>query len=305
MTRYRLGALAVFAGAAIAIAHAVRAEEPLPTETLFYSGMLEDNSELPTDSYDITLRLFDAPSGGTELCSQTAADTPVESGRFRIDASGCAAALRASPDTWSEVEFVDPDGNPHKITERAKVGSVPYALAAQHAVEASNAAGPLLEAIDDLRARVQALEEASPKVSAFSASLYGGATQKVPSGEWAWFAYNHESFDHSDEFNTSNGEFRTKSGGYYLFSCQVSWNVPTPTGTAKPFEVQIRINDVTVAYDYQVLDPLWRHLEVSATLKLEPNDRAFCRIYQETGGELALNGNGASYSSFSGVRIGP
>lgn len=94
-------------GLAFSLGYRARAGGAPTTQPLFYAGTLEDDGQLPTDTYDITLKLFDMPTGGTELCSQTVADTPVEAGRFRIDASNCADTVKDHPDVYVELSFVD------------------------------------------------------------------------------------------------------------------------------------------------------------------------------------------------------
>jgi hypothetical protein len=104
-----------------------RARAGVPSVTqLFYAGTLEDNSGPLGGMHAVTVRLWDAASGGNALCAEgPVGSTLVTAGRFRValDAS-CVAAVHTNTETFIEVK-VDSTTLP-----RSKVGAVPYALEA-------------------------------------------------------------------------------------------------------------------------------------------------------------------------------
>jgi hypothetical protein len=114
--------------------------EGAPTlKPLFYSGTLESAGKLASGAYTIVLTLFDAESAGKQLCISETTKAPVEAGRFRVEVSAdCVAVMKKTPDVWAALKFAGPDGTPHELPDRTKIGAVPYALEAQHAVEAQH-----------------------------------------------------------------------------------------------------------------------------------------------------------------------
>jgi hypothetical protein len=129
------------AGLGLCAGYALHAgAEGAPGEApLFYSGTLEAEGQLAEGPYAITLTLFGADKDGDALCTSEAAEVPVQQGRFRLEVSDeCVAAFRGNADLWLALKFTGADGVPHELPGRSKVGAVPYALEAQHAVAASN-----------------------------------------------------------------------------------------------------------------------------------------------------------------------
>lgn len=119
--------------------------EGAPTQKpLFYSGTLEANGQLAKGLHTIVLTMYDAETGGKQLCISESPNSPVEAGRFRVEVSPeCVDKLKAQPDVWVALRFTEPNGVSHDLPLRSKIGAVPYAMEAQHAVSASNAAGGL------------------------------------------------------------------------------------------------------------------------------------------------------------------
>ena len=143
--------------------------EGAPTEQpLFYSGTLEVDGALASGEHTVMLELYDAQSGGAELCA-VESEAEVENGRFRIDASACADAMRSSADVWVAVAFRDGGGIERAIAGRSKVGAVPYALEADHAKAAAAATGALRTQLQELTDRIAALEGGAPTSTAFHA----------------------------------------------------------------------------------------------------------------------------------------
>jgi hypothetical protein len=110
---------------------------------LYYGGMLDDGGRPIEGARNVTVRLWDAATAGTTVCTTNAAGTAFSGGRFRVALdNACVGAVRANPELWSELQ-VDSTTFP-----RSKLGAVPYAL------EAGRASG----AVGALEARLAAVE---------------------------------------------------------------------------------------------------------------------------------------------------
>lgn len=119
--------------------------EGAPTlKPVFYAGTLEASGKLASGAHTIALTMFDAEAAGQQVCVSETVNAPVEAGRFRVEVSpDCVAKMKAQPDLWVALKFSGPDGVPHEIPLRTKIGAVPYAMEAQHAVSATQANGAL------------------------------------------------------------------------------------------------------------------------------------------------------------------
>lgn len=141
-----MGALALSGALLLALGYRVgraRADGIPRTTPLLYGGFLEEGGAPVTGTRDITLRLWDAASGGLLACAETtAAATPVTAGEWRvaIDAS-CVEAVRRSPDLWVETLVGGTSFG------RTKIGAVPYAVEAARAAGASGALATQLAAL--------------------------------------------------------------------------------------------------------------------------------------------------------------
>jgi hypothetical protein len=147
------------------------------TETLTYSGRLEDASGAPlTGSKNVQLYFWQARTGGTTpLCLTPSSSVALEGGRFSLKLPDtCAAVVKSRPDVWVEV-VVDGTALP-----RTKLGAVPYAVEANHATSAdtaSAAAGSLKTTVDGLSARatrvvrVEDTRDGCPPAAAAGADL--------------------------------------------------------------------------------------------------------------------------------------
>jgi hypothetical protein len=115
--------------------------EGAPTiRPLFYAGTLESGGKLASGAHSIVLTFFDAETAGKQLCVSETNKAPVDAGRFRVEVGAdCVATMKKSPDVWIALKFTGPDGVPHELPERTKVGAVPYAMETAHAVEAQHA----------------------------------------------------------------------------------------------------------------------------------------------------------------------
>ncbi len=124
--------------------HALAEGGPTTPATLYYEGEIVRTDMTPVDPMlDVDVLLFDAAVAGTVLCSVTRTGVPVERGHFRVplDESdrSCADALHAHGDVWIELH-IGSSGGTRETLPRERIGAVPYALEADHAVEASHAA---------------------------------------------------------------------------------------------------------------------------------------------------------------------
>jgi hypothetical protein len=107
---------------------------------LTYSGVLQkvDGTPLTSTGHNLEIKLWSTgPTGGTALC-----DTTVPAPTFTLDNSGrfsvpldnsCTGAIGSNTGAWVEILL---DGN---TLNRTKLGAVPYAVEANHAVSADTA----------------------------------------------------------------------------------------------------------------------------------------------------------------------
>jgi hypothetical protein len=109
-------------------------------QPLTYSGILTDTAGTPlTGSKNIQITLWDMATAGTQQCSAGPTATMLTSGTFQVVLpAACTTAIHANGDLWVEV-FVDGTS-----LGRTKLGAVPYAIEADHAVNADQSAGNFL-----------------------------------------------------------------------------------------------------------------------------------------------------------------
>jgi hypothetical protein len=123
--------------AAFAFGYLVRARAAgVPaTAPLIYSGVLTDMNGTPlTGTKNILLQLYSVATAGTALCNSAPAVVTLVGGAFQVAlADNCTAVVHGNPDLWIDVLV---DG---ASIGRAKLGAVPYAIEADHAVSATSA----------------------------------------------------------------------------------------------------------------------------------------------------------------------
>src|SRR5262245_43083513 len=73
--------------------------------------------------------------------------------------------------------------------------------------------------LDEIQTRITALENASPRKSAFLA--HNTTATLVPNQIEPTIVFDAEAFDLDDEYDPATGVFTTKTGGYYDISCNV------------------------------------------------------------------------------------
>ena len=118
------------------------------TGALRYAGKFEDAKGEPiSGQHALQINFWDSemPVNASPLCFTRSQRMALEEGRFSIQLPDtCADAIRDHADVWSEVLL---DGVSMGTT---KLGAVPYALEAEHALRADAASGTLQTAIDGL-----------------------------------------------------------------------------------------------------------------------------------------------------------
>lgn len=139
MTEKRVmrGAVALLAAGVLVIGYnqtRARADGIPAMQPLTYSGTLEE-AGMPVRDGTRNLRLTvwdDATSteSSHNRCITTAANTPVNSGRFQVTLdNACTAVVRSTPNLWLEVEV---NGSP---LGRTKISATPFAVEAGRAAE--------------------------------------------------------------------------------------------------------------------------------------------------------------------------
>jgi hypothetical protein len=136
-----LGVGLAFGGAAFFAGRAWAGGIPT-TVPLVYTGLLQnaDGSPFNATGHYIEIKLWDAATAGTQLCDTSSQPLTVDStGHFSLPlidtVNDCANAVGTHPDTYVEVLL---DGAVLGA-KRSKLGAVPYAIEANHAVRAESA----------------------------------------------------------------------------------------------------------------------------------------------------------------------
>jgi hypothetical protein len=127
------------------------------TDVLSYAGVLEDGSGPAGGNYNIQVFLYDAATAGNILCQTTTAPIQVIDGHFSVPLpAACVTAVGTTADTWVDVLVEGSD------TGRTKIGAVPYAVEAAHAVNADNAtsAGAIGQALAAAQNSITSLQTA-------------------------------------------------------------------------------------------------------------------------------------------------
>lgn len=291
---FALGALLIAFGLGYGVR--VLADGAPAEQSLFYSGTLESGGQPVSGAHTVSLGLYSAEQGGTALCSVDR-EANVEAGRFRIDVSECADAMRQNADAWVAVAFRGSDGVDHAIDGRAKVGAVPYALEADRAQVADAAGGALQETIEGLMGRVAALEGNAPSSTAFQAR----ATSSPTLAEGAVrVTFDEEIFDVGDDYDHETGIFKAKADGKYEFICSVAWAINSNDKVGQ-YEAAVFLNGIERNYSGHTGDGIATTRQVHVVMQLEVNDEVTCHAYQEHA-DVQLNVSGFD-TSFSGRRF--
>jgi hypothetical protein len=101
-------------------------------QMITYQGLLTDDAASPVadGSYNLTFRIYDAETGGTELWSETQPSVAVSGGLFKVQlGSVTPLALEFDDPYWLEVQI----GAESPQAPRLALGSVPYSFTAMQA----------------------------------------------------------------------------------------------------------------------------------------------------------------------------
>jgi len=187
--RWVVSGIGVTAAAVALLAARAHAAGIPAANALTYTGYLETPEGAPvTAQVTVSVALWTAASGGRKACEAEAEKLTPVSGRFQITLpDACTDAVKAQPDLWLETTIDD------TALGRTKLGAVPYALEAGHAVSADTAAaaedasGALAERLDEVEATAQG---AGARLDAERAAVFRNVDFQVdveiPSVQWTW-----------------------------------------------------------------------------------------------------------------------
>jgi hypothetical protein len=139
MIRSQYVFVGITALASIGLGYAFRARASgIPTaNALTYAGVLSDANGQINGMHNIQIFVYDAAMNGNELCHSTSASTSITNGQFAVQLPDtCTAAVGGNANAWIHVLVDGSDTGPSKI------GAIPYAVEASHAVNATNVTGP-------------------------------------------------------------------------------------------------------------------------------------------------------------------
>ena len=145
------GAAALVALLVLAAGAAPAAPPSLPGQHSYQGVLLDDQGDPRTGNVDLTLRVYDAPSGGTLLYKQVFLGVPLDSGVFTVTlgpagsatdtptnpvTTGLAAALAGDLPGTGPSRFLQVTVGSEGALGRTQILSVPYALRASSAESA-------------------------------------------------------------------------------------------------------------------------------------------------------------------------
>jgi hypothetical protein len=293
LTLLLAGAALMAAGYSIA---RVQADGAPTAQPLWYSGTVSDAQGAPlTGNHQVSVRLFDTEEPTAQsLCVVGPKDVGFANGRFRVDVSQCeskqqtAAVFASKADLFVELT-VDDGSKPFK---RAKIGAVPFAIEAQHAVSASSASQAT--AGSNLESRLAVLESRS----GFRASR--SAAQSIPTSITTAIDFQEE-FDLGTEFDPATDMFAAKKAGTYFVSCAISY--------ANQDAVVASYHAIVVRGGSPLLTGYVRSsADVTAVadgvVHLQAGDALQCAAWHDAGTNRSTNGCcDPSRTAFSGFRL--
>jgi hypothetical protein len=141
---------------ALSLGYAIRAAWAggIPAmNALSYVGLVETAAGPLTGMHNIQVALYDAVTAGNLLCQTSSTPMTLTNGRFSIQLpDSCTTAIGANANTWVDVLV---DGSD---TGRTMIEAVPYAVEANHAVNADNATGGLATTVAQMQSKISTLQ---------------------------------------------------------------------------------------------------------------------------------------------------
>ena len=139
------------------------------------------------------------------------------------------------------------------------------------------------------------------------AAVYHNANQTITHGVSTFLSFNSEHYDTDTihDTSTNNGRLTCKTAGVYLFYASVRWAANT-TGT-RVLETLKNGTSVLTQDNRNAATAFATGVSISKTVSLAVNDYLEARVYQDSGGDLAVvasNGTTVQQScDFGMVRI--
>jgi hypothetical protein len=255
---------------------------------LTYSGLLQDATGAPlTGDHPIQVRLWNAATPGTTPLCETQSTQTLSAGRFSTALpDACTDAIKGNVDVWVEVAV---DGVSLGTT---KLGTVPYAVEAGHAVSANAAAG-------DLDTRIKALETRLGSVSGFRA--HKTTNQIVAENAFDTVSFDSVDYDLGGEFTLATSTFSPSSSGYYSIGCLTVWETSTGgPGASGWLNSRVEVNGTT-AFQVGFYGDLWTAFRPAhSVVHLNAGDQVVCVAHQESSGASRPV---RAPSSFEAVRL--
>ncbi len=260
---------------------------------LNYAGTLLDANGAPlTGSHNIGMSLWDAATLGTKLCELSSAPVPLDAaGRFSVTLpGGCMPqAISAKPVTYIEVSV---DG---ASLGRSRLGAVPYAVEANHAVSADSAA-----ASGQLSTDIAALTALTHAPSAFHAAATSAAS--IPTTVVTKVLFDSVDFDLAGEYSATTGTFTAKQPGIYALECRIEFVGSPPINESA---VIVKNGTSLASSDLLVNTSGGGLAAVHITTKLVSGDALTCNAYQATGAtqQLYAPAGAHGYNTFGATRL--
>lgn len=258
-----------------------------PINPLYYSGTLTEGGQLVTGTRAITINVWpDGTTMGTPLCQTVASTANVISGRFRIAlATACKTAINQNNGAY--VEVIDGATS----LGRAPIGAVPYAVEADHAVSADNAADG-----GGLATQLSLLSNQVHPASAFRAWT---ETAISIANEGQTIAFDQVDYDLASEYDKTTGVFSPKFTGIYLVTCAFDYS-PSASGD---FAAVLNDNGTGLGAAEQVYSGQDISPEYSSVVQLSAGDSLTCEAFQNTGANQSLHGGLVGRNVFTAARL--
>lgn len=151
-----------------------------------YQGKLlqPSGAPVPDGTYSIQFAIYDVPTGGNSLWSETNPSVQVKGGLFSVllgSVVNLPANIFDNPDRWFAVKV----GDDSEMTPRQKIASVVYAIKAEMAASAATVADASITT-DKIAAGAVTVDKLAVGVAVPSGTIvmWSGATTSIPQG-WA------------------------------------------------------------------------------------------------------------------------